>query len=157
MSGFIEQHSETVVAWNYQSPKCWLQFLKMGVIYYNFRHTFVCYLYWWTTVVFIITDYTLTALGTSTVWVAEKKSQRADSGRGLGEEAASPLLISKGVWESAVRVCHPLPTSGVADFDRLTDFDRFLAGVDFFCSLRSLLYLQCFDAVGWAAGRASGL
>ena len=26
-----------------------------------------------------------------------------------------------------------------------------------YSSLRSVIWLQCFDAVGWAAGRASGL
>ena len=29
--------------------------------------------------------------------------------------------------------------------------------LDFCCSFLLLFFLQCFDAVGWAAGRASGL
>jgi len=40
-SNFIQQHSETVMVWNYQNADYSLR--KKIVIYYNFRHTFVPY------------------------------------------------------------------------------------------------------------------
>jgi len=43
-NNFIKQHSETVMIWNYQNADCSLR-KKYCVIRYNFRHTFVPYLY----------------------------------------------------------------------------------------------------------------
>ena len=45
ISNFIKQHSETVMLWNYQNADCSLRKNFYRVIYYNFRHTFVTYMY----------------------------------------------------------------------------------------------------------------
>jgi len=66
---------------------------------------------------------------------------------------AVPLIpngsLSKHVEEENCCSCHPLAASKrgikIVSIIFLTEY------------FRSVLCIQCFDAVGWAAGRASGL
>ena len=51
-----------------------------------------------------------------------------------------------------------LPVQIVFEFDRVRNFSSvWFHSNNLFSKVLSLFCLQCFDAVGWAAGRASGL
>jgi len=66
------------------------------------------------------------------------------------------IIIIKGIYIAQVRKGHECRCGQATPDDRVPIFVYSIHAI-FFVTVTSAQCLQCFDAVGWAAGRASGL